>query len=216
MDVLFPKGRYKGILLPTLNEVGSPFLSIRQRSIWSLVTVRFNIVIPWHRPWIPDFTSFNAQFSLTPRSSALLNNYLFVIISKTQNYWTLKIVTIFFSNTKQIHKTLFWCSLVTTYELFLQWPPPFSYELARISFLGSILCGTGMNYSYDQLNMICWQFLIYGPVTPLLQGKIKLSHVVVRPRCRKYFICKRMKIVIVTVMIFRCPWLKAKNLFTME
>lgn len=83
-------------MLPTLNEGGSPFLSIGQRSILTLVTVRFNIVVPSHRLGIPNFTSLNVRFSLTPRSSALLNNYLFVNLSKTQNYLTLKIMTIFF------------------------------------------------------------------------------------------------------------------------
>lgn len=43
----------------------------------------------------PNFTSLDAQFSLRPRSLALLNNYLFVNISKIQNYLSLKIMTIF-------------------------------------------------------------------------------------------------------------------------
>lgn len=159
-------------MLPTLNEGGSPFLSIGQRSILTLVTVRFNIVVPSHRLGIPNFTSLNAQFSLTPRSSALLKNYLFVNLSKTQNSLTLKIMTTFFQiqnrSTRLIIILMFTC-----HHSWIFFSSDHLHSLMNEQGLGSILCGTGTNYSCDQLNMICWQFLVEGVVTSLLQWKDK-------------------------------------------
>lgn len=45
----FQKEDKKNIFFPTSNVVGSPFLNIGQRSNLTLLVVRFNIVIPWHR-----------------------------------------------------------------------------------------------------------------------------------------------------------------------